>query len=56
MQAAVQLGSEEVEAEDGVVEVQGKEHFLDMRTCVEFCIPFLLNSSNQTGARTWADP
>ena len=32
----VQKGSEEVEAEDGVVEVQ--EHFLDKRTCVEFRI------------------
>lgn len=38
VQEAVQLGSEEVEAEDGVVEVQGKEHFLDKRTCVEFWI------------------
>jgi len=32
VQEAVQLGSEEVEAKDGVVKVQGKENFLEKRT------------------------
>ena len=36
VQEAVQLESEEVEAEYGVVEVQGKEHFLDKRTASSF--------------------
>ena len=54
----VQKGSEEVEAEDGVVEVQGKEHFLDNRTCVEFCI-FKLKQGHVNrylDTRKWAGP
>jgi len=59
VQEAVLLGSEEVEAEDGVVEVQGKEHFFDKRTCVEFCI-FKLKQGHANrydlDTRKWAGP
>ncbi|KAG1924658.1 protein NYNRIN-like [Pimephales promelas] len=59
VQEAVLLGSKEVEAEDGVIEVQGKEHFLDKRTCVEFCI-FKLKQGHANrydlDTRKWADP
>ncbi|XP_039513146.1 NACHT, LRR and PYD domains-containing protein 12-like [Pimephales promelas] len=59
VQEAVLLGSEDVEAEDGVVEVPGKEHFLDKRTCVEFCI-FKLNQGHANrydlDKRKWAGP
>jgi len=58
VQEAVQLGSEEVEAKDGVVKVQGKENFLEKRTWVEFCI-FKLKQGHVNrylDTRKWAGP